>query len=296
MTATEYLQAVLREQTLAPGGPELTELQEQHDNVERILRQKFKDSPPTIYKGGSRAKQTMIKEAYDLDLPTYFGPDDTSAGETLEEIFNNVATALEDEYYVERRRSALRLKSKDSIDDTHIDVVPGRFFDDKSGDAWIYQHLAEKRRLKTNLKTHIVHIRDSGRRAVIRLAKLWNLREGVGMKTFVLELLAVKLLEDKENATLPAQFQYLLEQFRDDADNLTVVDPANQNNDLTPALDAVRSRLSYAARATLQRLEKDGWSAVFGEVENEDERKQAAARVVAATPAAQQYQPWSSDQ
>jgi tRNA nucleotidyltransferase (CCA-adding enzyme) len=296
MTPTEYLEAVLREQTLVPGGPELKELQKQHDNVERILEKKFEDSPPTIYKGGSRAKQTMIREAYDLDLPTYFGQDDTSAGETLEEIFNNVAVALEDDYYVERRRSALRLKSKDSIDDTHIDVVPGRFFDDDSGAAWIYQHQAEKCRLKTNLHTHIVHIRDSGFRQVIRLAKLWNLRENVGMKTFVLELLAVKLLDEEKDMSLPAQFQYLLEQFRDNADNLTVVDPANENNDLTPALDAVRSKLSYAADATLQRLEQDGWGAVFGEVENEEERKQAAARVKAAVPAEQQYQPWSREQ
>ena len=295
MTANEYLEAVLRDQTLAPGGPELKELQQQHDNVERILQKKFKDSPPTIYKGGSRAKHTMIKEAYDLDLPTYFGPDDTSAGDTLKEIFGNVATALEDQYYVERRRSALRLKSKNSIDDTHIDVVPGRFFDGKSGDAWIFQHQAEKSRLKTNLKTHIVHIRDSGLRPVIRLAKLWNIRETVRMKTFVLELLTVHLLNKKKNETLPAQFQYLLEQFRDDAENLTVVDPANPNNDLSGALDAVRWNLERAAGATLKRIEQEGWTAVFGPVGSQEDRKQAAARAAATVPVAQQYQPWSSE-
>src|SRR5688572_8310044 len=67
--------------------PELTELEREHASVTRILEEKYADSPPTIYKGGSRAKQTMIKEAYDRDLPTYFGPDNTSAGASLEDIF-----------------------------------------------------------------------------------------------------------------------------------------------------------------------------------------------------------------
>src|SRR5262245_45218534 len=132
MTDDEYLDAVLREQTLVPGGPELTELQRQRENVERIINEKLGHAKPTIRWGGSKAKGTMNLESYDLDLPTYFAHDETGAGETLEEIYNNVADAMSDDYYVERRRSALRLRRKESDryqEDTHIDLVPGRFFD-----------------------------------------------------------------------------------------------------------------------------------------------------------------------
>ena len=156
MTDNEYLDAVLREQTLVPGGAELTELERQRKNVVAILDKKVGNARPTVRKGGSLAKGTMNLEVYDLDLPTYFAYDEDGAGETLEEIYNTVADAMSEDYFVERRRSALRLRNNDGKVDTHIDLVPGRFFDASEGDAWIYQNNADKCRLKTNLDVHIV--------------------------------------------------------------------------------------------------------------------------------------------
>src|SRR4029079_8887537 len=127
MTDNEYLDAVLREQTLVPGGAELTELERQRKNVVAILDKKVGNARPTVRKGGSLAKGTMNLEVYDLDLPTYFAYDEDGAGETLEEIYNTVADAMSEDYFVERRRSALRLRNNDGKVDTHIDLVPGRF-------------------------------------------------------------------------------------------------------------------------------------------------------------------------
>lgn len=290
MTDNEYLEAVLRDQRLVPAGPELTELERQRKNVMAVLDKKLTDAKPTVRKGGSLAKGTMNREVYDLDLPTYFAHDDDGAGETLEEIYNTVAGAMSDDYFVERRRSALRLREKEGELDTHIDLVPGRFFDDSETDAWIYQNGADKCRLKTNLDVHVDHIRDSGVIPTIRLAKLWNVREGVGMKTFVLELLVVDLLKQKKSASLTTQLRHLLAQLRDHADSLSVTDPANGNNDLSPALVAVKSRLITAARDTLARIDRDGWQGVFGPVAEPDKRA-AAIRVAATVPTAQQYRP-----
>ncbi len=290
MTDNEYLDAVLQDQTLVPGGPELTALERQRKNVMAVLGKKLTNTYPTVRNGGSLAKRTMNLEVYDLDLPTYFAHDDDGAGETLEEIYNTVADAMSEDYIVERRRSALRLREKDGEADTHIDLVPGRFFDETEGEAWIYQNNADKCRLKTYLDVHIEHIRDSGDVPAIRLAKLWNVREGVGMKTFVLELLVVDLLKQRKGSSLTTQLRYVLEQFRDAADGLSVTDPANGNNDLTPALAAVKARLVTAARETLARVDKDGWQAVFGPVAETDKRA-AAIRVAATVPAAQQYRP-----
>ena len=55
------------------------------------------------------AKGTMNREAYDLDIICYFAHDDTSAGKTLEEIYNNVSEALKGNYIVEPKGSAVRL-------------------------------------------------------------------------------------------------------------------------------------------------------------------------------------------
>src|SRR5690242_3494863 len=77
MTDNEYLEGVLRSQTLAPEGPELAELELQRQRVTAILADKLGKARPTVRKGGSLAKHTMNREVYDLDLPTYFACDET---------------------------------------------------------------------------------------------------------------------------------------------------------------------------------------------------------------------------
>src|SRR5260370_14180459 len=124
MTVPEYLEAVLKSQTLEEGSAELADLRQHRDDGEKLLRANLSDSLLTIRYGGSKAKGTMNREGYDLDIISYFESGDTSAGQSLEEIYNKVASALEDDYFVERKSSVLRLKAKDQVD-FHIDVVPG---------------------------------------------------------------------------------------------------------------------------------------------------------------------------
>ncbi len=73
MTDAEYLSAVLRAQIFPPDAPELAELEQHKDDVTALLNAHFADACPTIRRGGSLAKGTMIRASYDLDLPCYFG-------------------------------------------------------------------------------------------------------------------------------------------------------------------------------------------------------------------------------
>src|SRR5437899_1372028 len=165
MTNNEYLSVILTAQTLGEESDELKALQERRAEVEKILRDHFQESSPTIRYGGSKAKGTMIRDSYDLDIICYFSHDDTGAGETLEDIYNNASKVLSDTYFVEPKASALRLKDKNPSTlglDFHIDVVPGRFVDASKGDAFLYVSTGEKKRLKTNLDVHIKYVKDSG--------------------------------------------------------------------------------------------------------------------------------------
>jgi hypothetical protein len=300
MTTNEYLKKVLDAQILAEGSAELKALQNHRADVEKLLRDHFADSSPTIRYGGSKAKGTMIKESYDLDIICYFPRDDEDAGGTLEDIYNNAKTALQKEYVVEPKTSALRLKDADPTRrglDFHIDVVPGRFTDDTKTDAFLYQSNAEKKRLKTNIDVHIEHVRDSGVTDAIRLVKLWKVRNGIAFKHFVLELSVIKLLDGRKRSSLESQLEHVLTEFRDNIDNLTVEDPANpEGNDLSAALDVARSTLRSVARQTLALVDSSGWTAVFGEVDDDSEEDNRAAlrRVAAAvdTPT----RPWASDE
>lgn len=297
MTDAEYVEAVLRDQTLTAGSQELKDLQKHRAEVEDLLRSEFDEAHPEIRYGGSKAKGTMIRESYDLDVVCYFPHDEDGAGETLEEIYNNVADKLASKYSIERKPSAIRLHGADSGNpDFHIDVVPGRFIDDsESGDVWLHRNDGKKNRLKTNIDVHIEHIRDSGVTDAIRLLKLWRVRNSVGIKSFALELLAVDLLKERKASSLPKQLRHMLEQFRDDPDGLSIEDPANpEGNDLSDLLDdAVRSALASTAKSTLQLVDDGGWPKVFGPVDEDDDDKSVSLqRIAASIPAAAQRRPW----
>jgi hypothetical protein len=302
MDPNDYLEEILRGQTFDDDAPELAELRRRRKEIEEILRAQFSKSAPSIRWGGSMAKGSMIREAYDGDMTCYFPHEDSDAGSSLEEIYENVATVLGQKFEVERKTSALRVKdpstklSKGFAEDLHIDVVPGRFTSQGADDAFLHQTTGGKARLKTNLQVHIDHIKGSGVTAAIRLMKLWNIRNGVGAKTFVLELLVVKLLKECKNLGLAQQLEHVWTQLRDKASDLAVEDPTNPTgNDLTPILDQVRHRLASVAARTLELIEKSGWEAVFGPVDPEGQEDRKAALEAAAAHVVNPTRPWLGD-
>jgi len=300
-TDNDYLYDVLKSQNLDSDGPEMKALQKERKKVEDILRKKFGYSA-TIKYGGSKAKGTMDKEAYDLDIIQYFPRDDDSAGETLEEVYNNTRDALSEDYLVEHKGSALRLTDKNPDPTgkhkyTHIDVVPGRYIDGDDGDVFLYRSNDIKKRLKTNLEIHIAHVKDSGVVDALRLNKLWRVRNYVQIKNFALDLLTIKLLKNKKSLSLADQLVYVWTEFRDHSDSLCIEDPANPyGNDLSEMLnDSVKQCLKDIATSTLVTLETFGWEAVFGEVERttDTDKKASLERIAAAMPRTSTSKPWS---
>jgi len=280
MTPDEYLKEVLASQALVDESDEVKALQKHRADVEKLLRDSFTDTALTIRYAGSKAKGTMNKESYDLDIISYVSSGDDTAGETLEDIYTNHKNVLGKKYWVEPKGSALRLKGHDPENlgvDFHIDVVPGRFTDEDRADAYLYQSSGDKKRLKTNLDVHLDHVRDSGVIEAIRLAKLWRVRNGQPIRTFVLELAVINLLEDKKKKSLSAQMEHVWTELRDNSANLTVEDPANPyGNDLSECLDDnLKSQLAATAKRTLEQIDSSGWEAVFGKVEKEEK----AARI-----------------
>lgn len=299
MNENEYLAAILKQQTLAPDSPELEALEMQRRKVERLLRGYFVNCSPTIRYGGSKAKGTMVKAAYDLDIPCYFPHDNTEAGETLEDIYNHTQKALESDYWIEQKPSALRLKDRDPKNykvDFHIDVVPGRYTDETKTDTFLHQSSGEKKRLKTNLDVHIQHVRDSGVTDAIRLLKLWRVRNGLRLKHFALELLTIKQLEDEKSIGLADQLRHVWEEFRDHSENLSIEDPANPaGNDLSGLLDAsILAELSGVARTTLETITNSGWQPIFGPIDEKSEGEKIESLRRAAASVKTPTQPWSS--
>ncbi len=294
MTPNEYLIQVLNSQKLKSDGAELRALQSARASVEDVLRASFPDCTPSIRYGGSKAKGTMILDDYDLDVICYFPNDNTSAGETLEDIYDNVGQCLERDYVVHPRTTALRLHDKDD-NDFHIDVVPGRFIDTTETDAFLHQNGGSKKYLKTNIQTHIDHVSNSGCADIIQLTKLWRLRSGISIRTFPMELLVIEVLRGTRALGLAGRLTTLLSEFRDRIDDYSIEDPANPTgNDMSDLLSgAVRASLSAGARSTLRTVETTGWGAVFGPFEAARTADKANALAMAAVRAPAATRPWS---
>ncbi|MFA5961526.1 MAG: nucleotidyltransferase [Parcubacteria group bacterium] len=282
MKTQEYLEKVLKLQTLDEKSEEIKALRSERDKVENLLRTHFEDVPISIQYAGSYKKGTMIRESYDLDMTCYFNNGDDSGGATLEEIFSNVQQALASEYHVYPKRSALRLQSKDSENrvDFHIDVIPGRFVDGDKGDVYIFQAEGEKDRLKTNLEKHVNHITGSKLIDTIRLVKLWKELNQLDAKTFIIELLVIKLLEDTTDSNgLDVCFESFLTEVIEKIDNIALEDPANPSgNDLSGILsEGVKAGLKSLAEKILISIENERWKDIFGEVEEADDEEKKRA-------------------
>ncbi|HRN88215.1 MAG TPA: hypothetical protein PK271_06380 [Hyphomicrobium sp.] len=271
MSGNKYLTDLLASQKLDERSSEWAELDKEAADIERIIRKAYPNSRVMFTHGGSRAKGTIIREDYDLDEVCYFENEDTAPGQTLEEIYENIADLLAEHYKVRRKRSALRLSKKEG-GDLRVDVVPGRYVDATGTDVFIHQNEGSNERLKTNIELHIGHVRDSGCTDVIMLAKLWRTRNAIPIKTFPLELLVIEALAEDNDGDLEDRWRRVLTTFADDIDTLYVEDPANRTgNDLSHALtDRLRTQLSKVAQNTLDAADEHGWEHVFGKIEARD--------------------------
>lgn len=297
-TDEKYLMDVLGAQTLADDSQEMKDLRLQRDLVETLL----KDAFPTakIRYGGSKAKGTLIKEAYDLDLVCYFPHTETAAGATLKDLYENVSKKLSEKYLIQGKTSAIRLLSAEQQTKgtyTHIDVVPGRYTDSTNSDCYLHQNGGDKERLKTNLDTHISFIRDSGVTDALKLLKLWRVLNGLDVKQFAFELLGVDLLKNKKNATLADQVKHFFETVSQSENPIKIEDPANPTgNDLMPLLTNAWPYLRTVATKTLNTIENSGWDSVYGEA-GALESSTPAEQLSAAIHVAKQHQPtkpWSA--
>lgn len=294
MSGNNYLIDLLKSQALGEGCDEWKALDVEAAKIERIVREAYPHSLIMFTHGGSRAKGTMIREDYDLDEVCYFQNDDISAGDSLQEIYESIAALLAEYYTIRRKRSALRL-SDPKGKDVRVDVVPGRYVDLSSWDVFIHQNEGDKERLKTNIRLHIEHVKESGCTDVIMLTKLWRTRNRVDVKTFPLELLVIAILKYDNSGDLEPRFRRVLTAFAGGIHDFAIVDPANPTgNDLSAALtDVQRRQIAKIASNTLQSVDAHGWEQVFGKLERVSAFPRVQVLQSAAAAAPIQTRPWA---
>lgn len=239
-----WLRARLQEQRLTQ--KELRILNRLREQIERQIRSGIKGGKRVLY-GGSFGKKTMIRAKYDLDVVVYWNH---RSPWTIQNIYLATGEVL--------KRNWENVKPKNvgwEISfgtDFHIDVVPGRAMDINFREANLYRKDTDTT-LKTSLQKHILTVRKSRRRDVIRLMKLWRERNGVPFpRSFALELMTIEGTKGTSLTDLEAQFNAALHHLYDVIEKANVVDPANTNNNLMSDLDMTSRRsIKEAAREAL---------------------------------------------
>jgi hypothetical protein len=263
-----YLQQLLKDQMLSPA--EVSALEAHREEVENYLRKEF-GAEPVIRYGGSKAKNTMVKECYDLDIICYFPGTNQ---DSLAEIRKKVFTHLDKEYKLKDKTTAIRildLKHPVHPAEYHIDVVPGCFVDGKSGDANLPLTKGDKKCLKTNIDKHVEAVSKSDCREIIKLGKIWAKRHGIDFRTFVMENFIIDKLagfQGKDN--LEKSFAYVLNALSNDFLGAKIVDPANPTgNIISESMDTLtKSTIAARAKADSKLIEGSGnndstWKIIF---------------------------------
>ncbi len=255
MGSQEYLERILEQQKLSQN--QKKNMRNLRDKIEGHIRDNLSGNP-VFYYGGSYGKKTIIKESYDLDIVVYWPK---GHKKTLKEIYYNVKKVLDRNWEeVKPKRVALQIPFKG---DFHIDVVPGRALDEENKSANLYDRKLDTT-LKTSVKTHIDTVRNSGRRPIIKLMKLWKKRKSLDFKTFILEQMVIEGAKGKRKDNYESQLLASFKYIYDNIESSRIIDPANSNNVISDDLTKTsKATIKKKAKKAIRSIEKGAWKELF---------------------------------
>jgi len=249
MTAHQYLQSVLKSQTLEEW--EINPLREKRQEIETDMRSCFGSFIKNFYYSGSIAKRTAIRLSYDLDLCIYFRRDSFPS---LYDMYYQVYEALDERYRVKEQKVSIALENHD------IDVVPARKIDDDTEYANLYR-TDTGTYIQTSIPVHIRTISESGLRNIIKLMKIWKERHDLHFKSFVLELLVIRASSGKSLYGYDNKVLEVLRYIKDNIKTVSLIDPANSNN-IVSDLILVKDKEAFRRQAR-ESLSKQYWSDII---------------------------------
>lgn len=246
------------------------------DEIDQKLCEHYGDKKYPGFKSGSLTKHTATNIKFDLDVVEPFKHD---SFDTLEGMFNDVYDYLHNEYKdnateVRRQKVSIGLTFPQEEGDelpVEIDVVPGREIsqDDyqSTHDLNVYINedswgLSKGTYMKTNIQKQIDHIKGcQEERKVIRLLKIWKKRNNKKYKSFVIELITIRALDEfSSEEGLWGRLKHTMEYIRDNVaeDSFHLYDPGNSNNDVITSMDkALRISLKMDMSDMLNNIESD---------------------------------------
>jgi hypothetical protein len=242
--------------------------------IKTDLLEKYKGQIYNPFNSGSYKKATAVNIKFDIDVIVPFKKDEA---DTLETIFNNVFEYFNNDY--KKKDSTLLSVKKQKVSvgleflvDEHmlyLDIVPGREINEyeKDGDLNLFVNdtmglFKKSTYLKSNIKKQIDKIRENSEaRDSIKFLKIWKRCNNISVKSFFLELITIKSVEE-HTGDLPSEYwaklKYTLEYIRDEIETVSLVDPGNTNNIVSDSLNTNEKKdLSNTIKWMLTSIENN---------------------------------------
>jgi hypothetical protein len=198
-----------------------------------------------VHPSGSFAKGTANRSGTDLDLFISVRAD---VPNTLKEIHDTLFNQLQSRGLRPNRQN---VSIGVIVDSLCVDLVPGRQVGWLPTDHNLFHRKTETWR-KTNVITHIAHVRAANRADEIRLLKLWRNQQGLDFPSFYLELAVIRALDGTTDYLLSSKVLRVLRYFATVFSSQRFLDPANMANVISDDLtQQEKGQIQRAARNSL---------------------------------------------
>ena len=285
MTINSFLEDTLNNQKIPESSKR--EMQNDREKYELIINKISDLKKPTPYWGGSYGKNTMIKDSYDIDILLYYPADEPKS---LVEIYFTVKTALENSgERVIQKNVALRIEKREGY---HIDIVPAKRYSTDEMYANIYRSKMDKL-LKTSVRKQIEIVSNFGRRDILKLMKLWKVRNNINIPSFLIELISIQIIEDP-SISKESAIKRILKFLSTKIETCRILDPSNPNNNISADEITSSYQKSLCKRVATQCLDLDldnihGWEELFrkknqGENNNSNYNNRSKSRLSPDSP------------
>jgi hypothetical protein len=206
----------------------------------------------SVSPSGSFAKGTANHSGTDIDLFISLSHQVTS---TLKEIYDSLFKNMTEKGYSPKRQNvSINVK----VNSYSVDLVPAKRQGSYGDDHSLYRRKADTW-TKTNVTTHINHVRQGNRLNESRILKLWRNQKGLDFPSFYLELTVINALAG-QYGTLSSNVWKTFEFLRDTFPNARIVDPANTNNIISD--DLTSAERATVKAAAVQALNAQNWNQI----------------------------------
>jgi hypothetical protein len=251
-TSEQYLSSLVKSQE--PLGRQMENLETLSNRIGQFIKKRLKDDV-SLYYGGSKARNTLLRQIPDLNIGIYW-PENSD--KTLEEIHSLVGKALKKKWgKTTPKNIGWEVMYKT---DFFFTVIPGMIINEKTQTTIFYWKSAEEL-IETSLKFQDEYIKDNDRGNIIRLLKLWKLRKGVPINSFIIELMCINACKGIKRTEIEKQASRMFNYLYENIDRINVYDPANEGN-LVSDIMSDEDKASTKQFALLA-LQANNWGKIF---------------------------------